>query len=125
MAGKWEDPRVPKKGWVCANHTDLESPKEICEMCETQTIRYVHTMQHPDYPDFIHAGCECAAKMEDDSNAAHNRERGLKNMATRKANWSRRQWRRSRNGNRYVNVNGFNITVFQDGRGWHIRIRST
>lgn len=35
-------------------------------MCETQEIRYGHTMHHPDYEGDQEVGCICAERMEDD-----------------------------------------------------------
>jgi hypothetical protein len=37
----------------------------VCEMCESQTIRYVQHMEHPDYPDVLKVGCICAGHMEE------------------------------------------------------------
>ena len=44
--GKWNQSRVPHKGWSCVGFEDLGEPSTICEMCEHQEIRYVHTMRH-------------------------------------------------------------------------------
>jgi hypothetical protein len=41
--GKWIEPGVPHKGWVCVAITDLEEVDAVCEMCEVQEIRYVHS----------------------------------------------------------------------------------
>src|SRR5947208_2472855 len=39
--------------------TTLVSHPKRCEMCEAHPIRYVHTMEHPDYPDTLDVGCVC------------------------------------------------------------------
>lgn len=49
--GKWSMPGVPHKGWTCIDIEDLGAPDAVCEMCERQDIRYVHAMEHPDYPE--------------------------------------------------------------------------
>ena len=67
---------------------DLEEPSAICEMCETRTIRYVHVMRHDRYAGHLRVGCECAAKMEEDREAAHARENTSKNLAQRRARWA-------------------------------------
>ena len=64
--GKWAEPGVPHKGWSCDAVTDLGEPLEICGMCETAEIRYVHSMSHPEYPDVLDVGCICAEHMEED-----------------------------------------------------------
>ncbi len=58
--GKWSQQGVPKKGWACIGFEDLGEPSTQCEMCENQDIRYVHQMQHPDYPHILECGCVCA-----------------------------------------------------------------
>jgi hypothetical protein len=72
--GRWVDPAVPNSGWECVNVTDLGRPAATCEMCCVQTIRYVHHMHHPGYPDELGCGCVCAGYMEDCQEAAIVRE---------------------------------------------------
>ncbi|WP_239025327.1 hypothetical protein [Rhodoligotrophos defluvii] len=101
----------------------MGAPDAICEMCELQEIRYVHHMQHADYPAVLEVGCVCAEHMEDDYQGPRRRERNLKNAARRRSRWLNRYWKLSRQGNPYINTDGFNITVFrrQDG-AWGGRI---
>ncbi|MDZ7713173.1 MAG: hypothetical protein U5L06_08695 [Rhodovibrio sp.] len=44
---------------------------------------------------------------------AQPRERWKRNEAQRRANWLKRAWRVSQRGNEYLNVDNFNVTVFQ------------
>ena len=45
--GKWSQPGVPHKGWSCDHVVDLGIyERAICEMCEKQEIRFVHSMSH-------------------------------------------------------------------------------
>ena len=128
MTGKWCQAGIPHKGWTCVSVEDLETPAYICEMCEVQEIRYVHTMCHPDYPETLDVGCVCASHMEADYNAPERRERALKNEASRRQRWLNRKWRRSRKGNPFLNTDGFNIVIFRsDNQLWGSRIldRST
>jgi hypothetical protein len=90
--GKWSDAGVPHKGWKCVGFEDLEEPSDICQMCESQTIRYVHVMKHEDYAHSLRVGCECAAKMEQDREAAYTREKGHKSSAQRRGRWANRKW---------------------------------
>ena len=73
--GKWSEAGVPKKGWNCIGIDDLEEPSQTCEMCGTAEIRYVHYMQHPDYPEELAVGCICAENMEQDYVRPRERER--------------------------------------------------
>jgi hypothetical protein len=123
MAGKWSQAGVPHKGWTCIGVEDLGAPDQTCEMCETQDIRYVHTMHHPDYFVDLEVGCVCAEKMEDDYVGPRLREKALRSSAGRKKRWLTRAWRISERGNSFINTDGFNITIFaHPDRSWGGRI---
>lgn len=113
MHGKWSQQGVPHKGWSCIGVEDLERPDATCEMCETQAIRYVHSMTHPDYEGELGVGCVCAEKMEEDYEAPRRRERALRASTQRRKRWLTRTWKTSAKGNSYLNTDGFNITIFQ------------
>ena len=118
--GKWSMSGVPHKGWTCIDIEDLGAPDAICEMCERQDIRYVHAMQHPDYPGILHCGCICAGHMEEDVVRARRREASMKNAARRRAAWpDRKAWRRSRQGDMVIRDRGFHVTIFERDGGWH------
>jgi hypothetical protein len=92
-------------------------------MCETQEIRYVHTMTHPDYAGELQVGCVCAERMEDDYIAPRLRERALRSAAGRKKRWLGRKWQTSARGNPYINADGFNIVIYAyTGGGFGARI---
>lgn len=120
--GKWSQSGVPHKGWTCVDIEDLGEPSAICEMCETQEIRYVHHMQHPAYPETLCCGCVCAGHMESDYEGAKRRERVLRNASVRRRKWLTRDWRLSRNGNPFLNADGYNVVVYQVGQGWGFRV---
>jgi hypothetical protein len=127
QTGKWSQPGVPHKGWICIDIEDLREPSTTCEMCETQEIRYVHHMQHPRYPDVLGCGCVCAGHMESDYEGARQREKVLRNASARRRKWLTRDWRVSRNGNPFLNADGYNVVVYPAGQGWGFRVgnRST
>ena len=120
--GKWSEAGVPKKGWTCVGIDDLEEPSQLCEMCESVEIRYVHIMEHPEFAGSLHVGCVCAEHMEEDYKRPREREKRLKNAAQRRRTWPRRVWRASRQGNIYINTEGFNLTVHPQARGWSVRV---
>lgn len=82
--GKWSDPGVPHKGWVTTAVIDLEEPKQVCEMCEHQHIRYVHFMYHPKYPVELECGCICACHMSEDYVTPVEREKELRRKSQRR-----------------------------------------
>jgi len=121
--GKWSEPSVPHKGWVCVGIVDLGEPEAVCEMCETQQIRYVHAMTHPNYATELSVGCVCAEKMEDDYVGPRLREKALRSAAGRRKRWLSRKWQTSARGNPYINTGGFNIVVYPNGDGsWGARV---
>ena len=101
---------------------DLEEPSQLCEMCESVEIRYVHVMEHPDYDGQLQVGCVCAEHMEEDYKRPREREKRLKRAARRRKSWSQRTWLTSRQGNLYINTEGFNLTIYSHGRGWGVRV---
>lgn len=113
MTGKWSRPGVPHRGWTCVNVEDLGVIDSVCEMCETQEIRYVHWMEHPDFSEILEVGCICAEHMENNYEAPRKRERGLRNAAQRKRRWLNRSWKVSSKGNTYLNTDGMNIVVYK------------
>jgi hypothetical protein len=129
MSGKWDDPAVPHHGWTCVHVEDLEKPSATCEMCGIREIRYVHTMEHPDYPDTLQVGCVCAEKMEGDPEGPRQRERRLQQLAKRRLNWPHRRWLPSYDkwkdfdGAYYINTEGYHLRVFPQGSGWKILVR--
>ncbi len=87
-------------------------------MCETQDIRYIHHMEHPDHPESLEVGCVCAEHMENDYEGPRRRERAL-----RKRRWLTRRWKTSAKDNDYLNTDGMNITNFQRSASlWGARI---
>lgn len=112
--GKWSESGVPHRGWSCTDVEDLGEPDRICEMCEGPTIRYVHYMEHPDYPETLAAGCVCAEHMSEDYVNPRAREKRLRTRARRRKSWDKRSWNISHRGNSYLNTEGYNLTVFQD-----------
>jgi hypothetical protein len=82
-------------------------------MCESTQIRYVHTMEHPDYPETLGVGCVCAEHMEQDYARPRLREQNLRSKSQRRKTWIKRNWRTSVKGNLYLNTEGYNLTVFE------------
>lgn len=120
--GKWAMHGVPKKGWSCVDVEDLEEPSETCGMCESVEIRYVHCMEHPEYPDTLRVGCVCAEHMEQDYVRPKEREKKLRLSAARRKRWRDREWRTSAKGNSFLNVQDYNLTVFKDPKGWGVQV---
>jgi hypothetical protein len=123
MAGLWDQQGVPHKGWSCVYVDDLgEGERQICGMCRHQEIRYVHSMQHLNYPSILEVGCECAATMEGSYVSAHRRESRLKSTAGKRKRWLSRKWRVSAKGNPFLNTKGYNIAIYQQGAFWGAKL---
>lgn len=59
--GRWRDQSTPKGGWDCT--ACLTDQDLICEMCEYKHIANAYAMQHPDHPETLLCGSECAGWM--------------------------------------------------------------
>lgn len=116
--GKWSQAGVPHRGWSCVDIEDLGEPTKTCGMCESQIIRYVHFMEHPDYPDVLEAGCVCAGHMEENVAAAKDREDRVKSRTGKRKRWLSRKWKTSRRGNRWIAADGFRVTIYEKGLSW-------
>lgn len=122
--GKWSDPGVPHRGWICVDTEDLGEDTIVCEMCEVMEIRHVHVMEHPEYGDTLRCGCVCAGNMECDYARARRREAKMRNRASRRERWLSRRWRVSARGNEYINTDGYNVVVRGGGSRWFFFVRN-
>lgn len=121
MPNRWDKPGVPQKGWVFVTLFDTRSDGESAEdasyaereMCGNERIRFVHVMRHPEYPDELQVGCNCAEKMTEDYVGPREREKALRGRATRRAKWLQRKWRVSANGNIYIKIDGNQFLVME------------
>ncbi|MDT3687475.1 MAG: hypothetical protein RO009_20810 [Pseudorhodoplanes sp.] len=121
--GKWTQPGVPHRGWHCVDIEELEEQDHLCEMCEARYVRFVHVMEHPNYPDTLRVGCVCAGHMEENLVGARKREAGFKSERSRRVRWLSRRWRVSAAGNEFLNTNdGFNVVVYPRGAIWGARV---
>jgi hypothetical protein len=59
--------------------------------------------------------------MEEDYEGARQREKVLRNASARRRKWLSRGWRVSRNGNPFLNADGYNIVVYPTGQGVSLR----
>ena len=97
---EWNKPGVPHKGWHCIDVEDIaedadptdEIEYEQCEMCGHEKLRFVHIMEHPEYPGTLRVGCVCAEKMSDDYVSPRKAEDTLRNRAIRRRNFLSKEW---------------------------------
>lgn len=121
----WNDPNVPHKGWTCIEVIDLEDYSddgeikyEQCEMCNNERIRYVHIMTHPCFLGQLHVGCVCAEKMTDDYLNPRDKEKILRNKASRRSNFNSVEWNFNMNKNTYSKkYKGQYITIVKSKYG--------
>ena len=79
--GRWKDDTIPHSGWSCLETEDLGGAGPLCQMCGLQKIRFVHMMQHPDYPEVLACGRICAGHMEGNLARATERDREMRARA--------------------------------------------
>lgn len=117
VTGKWSEAGVPHKGWLHIDVEDLGEPNETCEMCEQQLIRYVHLMEHPEYPHILRVGCVCAENMSDDYKQPKSLERKAKNRNRYIRDWMEVKWLIDRSGQHFCRKGNrkFGVTL-QEGK---------
>lgn len=127
--GKWSQPGVPHKGWRWVDEYDsCEDGEELhltCEMCESQSIRYVHVMQHDHYDGLLKCGCICSGRMQEDLVSAKARDkamqqRGRARVRAKKA--LKKRWANTGTKTWKLQVPEGKFTVFENGRGYNIRL---
>lgn len=117
--GKWSEPGVPHKGWRCVGTEDLLEPSQLCEMCESVEIRYVHIMRNDRYPHDLACGEICAGHMAEDLTGAAARDKQLRSRASRKMHFpNRKGWKTNPKGNWVLKSKGIVVTVFYRDQLW-------
>ena len=123
LFGKRAKAGVPHKGWQQVSREDLdEDYLQLCAMCESQEIRHVVYMQHPDYPDILGVGGDCAEMMGPDGGEALRRRREKRNRAARRKRWLKRKWKASPEGNPCLKAGGYRVIVWPKGTGWSFTV---
>lgn len=89
---------APLEGWFCTDVDDYEDDSFTCELCGCKKVRFVHRMEHRNYPVPILVGCICAGIMEGDIIAAQERERLVRNRAHRRDHFVHDGWHIKPNG---------------------------
>lgn len=122
MANLWNQEGIPHKGWKLIDVIDLKAhidedydiDYEHCMMCGHQGIRYVHLVVHENIAEEFRVGCDCAEKMTNDYLNPDKLEKELKNRASRKRNWIKKDWKVTANGNNYLRIESHFILIYVD-----------
>lgn len=122
MANYWRQEGIPHKGWTLVDVIDVredgrpesETDYETCMMCGNEKIRYVHIVEHPEVDEDFRVGCTCAQNMTDDYVNPQERERELRNRASRRVNWIKKKWKTSKNGNLFLNIEDKHLLIYKD-----------
>lgn len=122
-------PDIPCRGWLCEQvyYVQEGNPDihEVCQICGNDRVRFVFVLSHPEYPEKLKADSACVEKLMDNYVDPVIREKELLNRHRRRLNWLAMPWRLSQQGNDYMNILGYNITIFEDKHkagkwGYHI-----
>lgn len=131
MTNFWRQQDIPHKGWVLLDVIDVrqdgqsewETDYETCMMCGNEKIRYVHTLEHSDVNKVFRVGCTCAEKMTNDYINPERRERELRNRASRRVNWTKKTWKRSKSGNYFLTMNEHHLLIYRDKRTKNYKVK--
>lgn len=122
MANFWKQHGIPHKGWTLVDVIDVredgqsawETDYETCMMCGNEKIRYVHILEHPEVDEEFRVGCTCSEKMTNDYINPERRERELRNRASRRVNWTKKDWKISKSGNFFLKVDRQHLLIYKD-----------
>lgn len=121
--GKWSQKGVLHSGWLFVGEENLDRPDETCQMCERGKIRFVHIMKHPEYPDILRCGRDCAGRMEGDTAAADARDIRMRNAARRRRKFlTRKTWKTSQNGDLHIGLDGYHVIVSRNPDGYGVAV---
>ena len=131
MTNHWKHQGIPHKGWTLEDVIDIredgqeewETDYETCMMCGNEKIRYVHILTHPDIDEEFRVGCICAENMTDDYVNPQQREKELRNRTNRRINWTKKEWKRSKNGNYYLTVQGHHLLIYRDKKSKKFKVK--
>lgn len=123
--GRNREEGFPHKGWKWVDVRDSRDNDGLsydeypsCEFCDHTQIRYVHILEHPNFPDTIEVGCECAEQLTEDYANPQSRERDLRNRASRRVKFPERKgWKVSPKGNPWIDYEDHHIIVIRSPKG--------
>ena len=121
LRGKWLRPDVPKEGWRVVG-LYLRHHAERCQMCESQGVRHVHEMEHPDYAEALAVGSVCAAHMVQGYRGVDRRKADARNRRDRRGRWVSRSWEPREDGSEALSAYGYLTTVGLSEDGWQVRV---
>ena len=111
--------KFAETGWRCLGVTDMGAPNTICQLCNKQTLRYVHHMENIN-GEKLDVGCVCAGKLQGDVEKAKERERRLRESPLTNQDFKfqptpqRARLLKSLNGNFYIKYKGHVIVFIED-----------
>ena len=131
MANYWKQQGIPHKGWSLVDVIDVredgqaewETEYKTCMMCGNEKIRYVHIVEHIEVGEEFRVGCNCATKMTDDYINPERREKELRNRANRRVNWTKKQWKSSKKGNYYLNIENRHLLIYTDSKTRKFKVK--
>jgi len=131
MSNHWKQYGVPHKGWTLKNVIDVredgqseeDTSYESCMMCGNERIRYVHIVTHDEVAEEYRVGCVCAEKMTNDYVNPKRLEKELRNRASRRKTWQNREWKISKNGNRYLDFEQHHLLIYKDKNSGKYKVK--
>ena len=112
---------APLAGWEWVDTYDVAEEGDVlvaCELCDCPSVRFVHVMRHEKYFEDVNVGCICAGIMDGDILAAKERDRKMKNRASRKCNYLKKEWRANETGNHVLRYKNEDLAIKRDGAGY-------
>ena len=114
----------PHHGWAYTGYEDRNTPDNLCTYCGKRHVRYVHKLEHDEWPEDIEVGCVCAADLGLGEEARRG-EREARNRASRLQRFIQNGWKTTKKGNPYKSYCDVRVAICGTGRYYKISINGT
>lgn len=96
-----------------------------CDYCQEELERYQVYLCHHVVANVVNVDRACAERLTGEPERVNRDIREAQYLWRITVTWSRRKWKRSSRGNAFINVAGYNVTIFEKGRRFGLMIRNT
>jgi hypothetical protein len=116
---------LPQNGWRPAGAARVKDGYRLaCGYCQEELERYQVYLCHDAVANVVSVDRTCAERLTGDPGWVDRDLREAQYLWRIATTWSRRKWKRSSRGQVFINVSGYNVTIFEKGRGFGLIVRN-
>lgn len=118
--------QLPQYAWRTAGAARVKEGYGLaCGYCQEELGRYLVYLCHDAVSNVVIVDRTCAERLTGEPDWVNRDLREAQYLWRITTTWSRRKWKRSSRGQAFINVSGYNVTIFEKGRGFGLIIRNT